>query len=96
MLSVLSWARKALGAHKALSWATFGLAAVGLAACEPTATGPAVSNGEAVQVALLVPSGSGQASDEYLALSLENNGNSDIFYHQNREIPRIRGLVLRL
>ena len=72
MLSVLSWARKALGARKALAWATLGLAAVGLAACVPTTTGPALSDGEVVQVALLVPSGSGQASDEYLARSLEN------------------------
>ncbi len=31
-----------------------------------------LTGGEAVQVALLVPSGSGQASDEYLARSLEN------------------------
>ena len=72
MLSVLSWARKALDARKVLAWATVGLASVGLAACVPTTTGPALSTGEAVQVALLVPSGSGQASDEYLALSLEN------------------------
>ena len=72
MLSVLSWARKALGVRKALAGATFGLAAVGLAACVPTTTGPALGSGEAVQVALLVPSGSGQASDESLARSLEN------------------------
>ena len=72
MLSVLSWARKALGVRKALAGATFGLAAVGLAACVPTTTGPALGTGEAVQVALLVPSGSGQASDESLARSLEN------------------------
>ena len=72
MLSVLSWARKALGARKALAGAAFGLAAVGLAACVPTTTGPALGTGEAVQVALLVPSGSGQASDESLARSLED------------------------
>ena len=72
MLSVLSWARKALGVRKALAGATFGLAAVGLAACVPTTTGPALGAGEAVQVALLVPSGSGQASDESLARSLED------------------------
>ena len=72
MLSVLSWARKALGVRKALAGATFGLAAVGLAACVPTTTGPALGTGEAVQVALLVPSGSGQASDESLARSLED------------------------
>ncbi len=72
MLSVLSWARKAQGARKALAWALLGLAAVGLAACGPMATGPSRTSDEAVQVALLVPSGSGQASDEYLARSLEN------------------------
>jgi hypothetical protein len=72
MLSVLSWARKALGARKTFAGAAFGLAAVGLAACVPTTTGPALGTGEAVQVALLVPSGSGQASDESLARSLEN------------------------
>jgi ABC-type branched-subunit amino acid transport system substrate-binding protein len=72
MLSVLSWARKALGARRVFAWATVGLASVGLSACVPTATGPALTDGEAVQVALLVPSGSGQASDEYLARSLEN------------------------
>jgi len=72
MLSVLSWARKALGVRKALAGATFGLAAVGLAACVPTTTGPGLGAGEAVQVALLVPSGSGQASDESLARSLED------------------------
>ena len=72
MLSVLSWARKALGVRKALAGATFGLAAVGLAACVPTTTGPALGAGEVVQVALLVPSGSGQASDESLARSLED------------------------
>ena len=72
MLSVLSWARKALGVRRALAGATFGLAAVGLAACVPTTTGPGLGAGEAVQVALLVPSGSGQASDESLARSLED------------------------
>ena len=72
MLSVLSWARKARGARKALAWALLGFASVGLAACGPMATGPSLTGGEAVQVALLVPSGSGQASDEYLARSLEN------------------------
>ncbi|MCE2749724.1 MAG: penicillin-binding protein activator [Rhodobacter sp.] len=72
MLSVLSWARKAPGARKVLAWASLGLASVGLAACDPIATGPSLTGGEAVQVALLVPSGSGQASDEYLARSLEN------------------------
>lgn len=72
MLSVLSWARKAPGARKVLAWVSLGLASAGLAACGPMATGPSLTGGEAVQVALLVPSGSGQASDEYLARSLEN------------------------
>ena len=72
MLSILSRARKAPGARKVLAWASLGLAAVGLAACDPVATGPSVTGGGAVQVALLVPSGSGQASDDYLARSLEN------------------------
>ena len=66
MLSVLRRARKSLGSL-ALS-----LAAVALAACTPGA-GPAPSSGSGkVQVALLVPSGSGQASDELLARSLQN------------------------
>lgn len=66
MLSVLRRARKSLGSL-ALS-----LAAVALAACTPGA-GPAPSSGSGkVQVALLVPAGSGQASDELLARSLQN------------------------
>ena len=66
MLSVLRRARKSLGSL-ALS-----LAAVALAACTPgTAPGPVSGSGK-VQVALLVPSGSGQASDELLARSLQN------------------------
>jgi len=49
-----------------------------LAACEPVAftqaepTGPRVDPGTPVQVALLVPSGSGQSGDRVLAESLEN------------------------
>ena len=48
-----------------------------LAACVPGAgpisgNGPSISGGEAVPVALLVPGGSGQASDELLARSLQN------------------------
>ena len=69
MFSVLSLARKPLGRLVA------GLALLGgLAACDPTALGggPRLGPGETVQVALLVPSGSGQANDEYLAKSLEN------------------------
>lgn len=66
MLSVLRRARKSLGSL-ALS-----LAAVALAACTPGA-GPAPTSGSGkVQVALLVPAGSGQASDELLARSLQN------------------------
>ncbi len=68
MLSVLRKARKSLG-HLAVA-----AAALVLAACVP-ATGPAPSAGGGsgkVQVALLVPSGSGQASDAVLAKSLEN------------------------
>jgi ABC-type branched-subunit amino acid transport system substrate-binding protein len=68
MLSVLSLARKSLARA---AFAVLGLGA--LAACQPTGGGgPLVSRGGAVQVALLVPSGSGQASDDFLARSLEN------------------------
>ena len=44
--------------------------ALGLAACEPVS--PSMSGGGEIKVALLVPGGSGQASDELLARSLEN------------------------
>jgi ABC-type branched-subunit amino acid transport system substrate-binding protein len=67
MFSVLSLARKSLGRAAAV------LGLVALAGCVPTGGGsPLVSRGGAVQVALLVPSGSGQASDELLAKSIEN------------------------
>ena len=67
MFSVLRRARKSLGK------AIFGLATVVLAACQPSVgDGPAVDPGAPVPVALLVPSGSGQASDELLARSIEN------------------------
>ena len=67
MLSVLRRARKSLGK------AIFGLSAVVLAACQPSVgAGPAMDPGAPVPVALLVPSGSGLASDELLARSLEN------------------------
>lgn len=67
MLSVLRRARKSL-AHLALCFA-----AVVLAACTPGAgPGPSTGGSGKVQVALLVPGGSGQASDELLARSLEN------------------------
>lgn len=67
MLSVLNRARKSLGRTLLV------MAGLALAACVPTA-GPAPSSGGsgAVTVALLVPSGSGQASDELLARSLQN------------------------
>lgn len=70
MLSVLAHARKSLVRF------VFGTAVLGLAACTtgPVATGPGPITGGsgAVVVALLVPGGSGQASDELLARSLEN------------------------
>ena len=65
MFSVLRTARKSLGK------AVLALSALALAACQPT-SGPSVSQGGPVQVALLVPSGSGQASDQLLARSIEN------------------------
>lgn len=66
MLSVLARARKSLG-HFVIA-----TAAVVLAACVPS-TAPVQSSGTGkVQVALLVPGGSGQASDELLARSLQN------------------------
>jgi ABC-type branched-subunit amino acid transport system substrate-binding protein len=68
MLSVLKQARKSLGQI------VVGAAALVLAACTPTA-GPVTGGGNdsgRVQVALLVPGGSGQASDELLARSLQN------------------------
>ncbi|MDB6453856.1 penicillin-binding protein activator [Falsirhodobacter sp. 20TX0035] len=69
MLSVFSRARKQMGR------AVVALSALALAACQPidtAGTAPAASRGGAVQVALLVPSGSGKASDEDLARALEN------------------------
>ncbi|MEY4983799.1 MAG: hypothetical protein RIR62_2065 [Pseudomonadota bacterium] len=68
MVSLLQLARKQLGKIG------LGLAALALAACQPVpmTQAPGPQRGEAVQVALLVPSGSGQASDELLARSLEN------------------------
>lgn len=50
-------------------------ATLALAACEPIALGgggPSLGSGEAVPVALLVPSGSGSTTDELMAKSLEN------------------------
>ncbi|OZA13724.1 MAG: penicillin-binding protein activator [Rhodobacterales bacterium 17-64-5] len=68
MLSVLMRARKSLGQI------VIATAALVLAACVPAA-GPTAGGGTAsgkIQVALLVPAGSGQASDELLARSLQN------------------------
>lgn len=66
MLSVLRRARKSLGQIAVT------LAAVALAACTP-GNAPSTGGGSGkVQVALLVPAGSGQASDELLARSLQN------------------------
>lgn len=64
-------------ARKACLWAGLPVAMLGLAACEPV--GPTTGgmsaqrgSGDSVQVALLVPKGTGQAGDEVLALALEN------------------------
>ncbi len=69
MFSVLRTARKSMG--KAVGQAVLALSAVVLAACQPS-VGTTVPPGTAVPVALLVPSGSGQASDQLLARSIEN------------------------
>ncbi len=69
MLSVFSRARKSLVRVAAVA------TAVVLAACTPVTTGgggPKIDTNAPVPVALLVPSGSGQASDELLARSLQN------------------------
>jgi hypothetical protein len=68
MLSVIRRARKSL------AQTLFGLGAVLLSACVPTA-GPGTAppgKGGSVQVALLVPSGSGQSQDELFGTNLEN------------------------
>lgn len=67
MLSVIRRARKSLGQF------CLGLGVVVLSACVPTAgPGPASPGGGSVQVALLVPSGSGQSQDELFGSNLEN------------------------
>jgi len=68
MLSVLRRARKSLGRLAIVA------ATAVLAACVPgSGLSPSGGSGSgAIQVALLVPGGSGQASDELLAKSLEN------------------------
>jgi ABC-type branched-subunit amino acid transport system substrate-binding protein len=75
MLSVLTLARKSLA--RSSGRVALALCAVALAACEPVALtggggGPSIDTSAPVPVALLVPSGSGQASDELLARSLQN------------------------
>jgi len=65
MFSVLRTARKSLGS------VVLALSAMALAACQPS-TGPSAPSSDTVAVALLVPSGSGQASDQLLARSIEN------------------------
>jgi Periplasmic binding protein len=69
MLSVLHRARKSLG-HL-----VFGMAALALAGCLPVggpSSGPAIDTSAPVPVALLVPAGSGAASDELFARNLQN------------------------
>lgn len=69
MLSAIRRARKSLGQSFLV------LCAVVLSACVPgggPSTGPATGVGGTVQVALLIPSGSGQAQDELFGQSLEN------------------------
>lgn len=69
MLSVFRRARKSLGQTFIV------LCAAVLSACVPAGgptTGPAAGSGGTVQVALLIPSGSGQAQDELFGQNLEN------------------------
>ncbi|MBW4706253.1 penicillin-binding protein activator [Roseobacter sp. YSTF-M11] len=70
MFAVFPFARKVLRA------ATLPFIALALAACDQVpggfGGGPSINTGEAVPVALLVPSGSGQTGDAILAQSLEN------------------------
>lgn len=76
MFSVFDLARKSLG-RVGFVRAAAALAVSALAACTPGASptaggGPRIDTGAPVPVALLVPAGSGQASDELLARSLQN------------------------
>ena len=69
MVSFLRLARKCL-ARKSLGRLAIGATAIVLAACTPgglTTGGPSIDTSAPVPVALLVPSGSGQAGDEFLA-----------------------------
>ncbi|MFC2970130.1 penicillin-binding protein activator [Acidimangrovimonas pyrenivorans] len=72
MFAVLGFARKSLARLALVVTALFSVLA--LAACVPGTTGGGqmINTGAPVPVALLVPSGSGQAGDEVLAQSLEN------------------------
>ncbi len=66
MLSVIRRARKSLAQIFLVLTATF------LAACVATGPGPTTGSGGTVQVALLIPSGSGKEQDEVFGLNLEN------------------------
>lgn len=69
MIAVLQRARKSLG-RLGLT-----LTAVALAACQPvgmSGTGPSINPNAPIPVALMVPGGSAQATDQLLARSLEN------------------------
>lgn len=74
MLAVLSTARKVMG-RKIAGAAALGAAFATLSACEPGMNagghGPSIASGDTVQVALLLPSGSGNAGDDVLARSLK-------------------------
>ncbi len=74
MFAVFAKARKSL-AHFTLGRATAALSALTLAACVPAGgpnAGGKLEPGAPVQVALLVPAGSGQANDELVARNLQN------------------------
>ena len=76
MFALFQSARKSLRQFRLPLLAPF--FAMGLAACDPTAlsgignSGPSVDTSKPIAVALLVPRGSGSASDDLLAQSLEN------------------------
>ncbi|MDC1481988.1 penicillin-binding protein activator [Ascidiaceihabitans sp.] len=76
MFALFQSARKSLRQFRLPILAPF--FAMGLAACDPTAisgignSGPSVDTSKPIGVALLVPRGSGSASDDLLAQSLEN------------------------
>lgn len=64
----MAWAGAVMGLRRVSKIALI----LAVAGCSPMAATKAGNGGGAVQVALLVPGGSGQASDELLARSLEN------------------------